>query len=197
MPEGDRMKATIPFEDLACAFVCFRHDPFKPLGLLLGVDDAHSQPGVVHDGQNRVVSDLGLLVFGHLAVVAGRFGSFAASGERMTHCLCQGLERDPVLVMLDRCGRMAKHVTRHVDGSAGPINQFDSVQDEPNQPVDDGFAHVATIPLEQIPLRAEMLSLRMEWVVAHDGDFAVVGCFEESGYLLKVDPCCADVILQP
>src|SRR5207248_328342 len=77
MPEADRMKATIAFEDLTRALVCIRHYPFNPLGLLLGVDDAHSQPGVVDDGQYCVVSDLRLLVFGHLAVVAGRFGSLA------------------------------------------------------------------------------------------------------------------------
>lgn len=47
------------------------------------------------DGQYRVVSDLRLLIFGHLAVVAGRFGSLAARGERMTHCFCQDLKRDP------------------------------------------------------------------------------------------------------
>jgi hypothetical protein len=191
------MKAAVAFEDLACAHVCIRHHPFNPFGLVLGVDQAHRQPGVVHDGQYRVVSDLGLLVFGHLAVVAGRFGSLAAGGEGMTHGLRQDLERDPVLLMLDRCRRVAEHMTRHVDVSAGPINQFDSVQDEPNQPVDDGFAHVATIPLEHIALSAEMLRFRMEWVVAHDGNFAMVGRFEESRYLLKVDPRCTDVILQP
>ena len=68
----------------------------------------------------------------------------------MTHGLRQDLERDHVLLMLDRRGSVAKHVTRYIDVFAGPINQFDSVQDEPDQPVDDGFAHVAAIPLEAL-----------------------------------------------
>jgi hypothetical protein len=37
----------------------------------------------------------------------------------------------------------------------------------------------------------------MEWVVAHDRDFAVVRGFEQSRYLLKLVPRWADVILQP
>jgi len=36
------MKPTIALEDLARALICVCHYPFNPLGLLLGIDDAHS-----------------------------------------------------------------------------------------------------------------------------------------------------------
>ena len=118
------MKATISFQDLARAIVRLGHHPFKPLGLFFWVDDAYGQPGIVHDRRDRVVANLGLLILGHLAVVAGGFGSLAARRECVSHRLRQSRERNAVLVVLDRCGGVTQHVARDVDWNAGPVNQL-------------------------------------------------------------------------
>src|SRR5260221_8232445 len=99
--------------------------------------------------------------------------------------------------MVDRWGRVTKHVARDVDANASPIDQFNAIQDEPNQAIGHRFTEVTSIPLKQIPLRAEVLRLGVRWVVADHRDFAVVLCLEETGYLLELCACGADVIFKP
>ena len=125
MAERHRVEATIALQNLARALVRFRHQPLDPLGLLLRLDDAHGQPGIVHDGQDRVVSDLGFLHFRHLAVIAGGFGRLTVGAERVPHGLGQDLQRHAVLLTLDGRRRMAQQMAGHVDPLARPIDQHD------------------------------------------------------------------------
>ena len=81
----DGMQATVALQDVTGMFVRFGHQTLDALSFLVWLDHAHGQPGIVHDGHDRFVSDLGLLRFGHLAVVAGGLGRLTIGSERMAH----------------------------------------------------------------------------------------------------------------
>ena len=107
------MQATVALQNLARALVRFGYQPLDALGFLLRLDHAHGQPGVIHHGHDRVVSDLGLLRFGHLAVVAGGFGCLTVGAERVAHGFGQDLQRHSVLLPLHGRGRMTQQVAGH------------------------------------------------------------------------------------
>ncbi len=53
------------------------------------------------------------------------------------------------------------------------------------------------LPLKKVPLTPELLSFWVKRVVWDDRYLAPVHGFEQSGHLLQVDACRADVVLQP
>jgi hypothetical protein len=105
--KGDGVQATIALENLASMLVCFRHQTLDAVGFLIRLYHPNGLLGIIQHGHDRFVSDLGLLCFGHLAVVAGGLGCLTLGTERMSHSFSQDLERHSVLLTLHRCCRMA------------------------------------------------------------------------------------------
>ena len=76
------------------------HETLDASGLLIRLDHPHCHAGIVQHGHDGFVSDLGLLRFGHLAVVASGLGGLTIGAERVSHGFSQDLQRHSVLLAL-------------------------------------------------------------------------------------------------
>jgi hypothetical protein len=132
----DGVQGTVALQNATGMLVRFGHQTLEAVSFLVRLDHPNSQPGVIHHGDDRLVTDLGLLRFGHLAVVASCFGCLTVGSERVPHRLGQNLQRHSVLLPLHGGGRMAEQVAGHVDSLARPVDQHHAVDHQVDQAVD-------------------------------------------------------------
>jgi hypothetical protein len=175
--ERNRVEATIPLQDLASLVICFGHQTLDAFGFRVGFDHPNGQLGIIHHGHHRVVSDLSLLSFGHLAVVPGSLRWLTVGAGCMPHCFSQRLQRYSVVLVLDGRRGMTQQVAGHADPFARPINEHNAVEYETNQAVDRVYLQVPLVPLEQVPFGGEVLRLGMLRIIGNPGYMTTMGLF--------------------
>jgi hypothetical protein len=102
MTGRDGMQAPVALQQLAGLPIGVLHELLDPPRFVRGIDYAEGRARIVHDREDRIVPDFGLLVFGHLAVVATRLGRLVAPGQRVPHGLGENIQRHAVILALDR-----------------------------------------------------------------------------------------------
>ena len=123
----DGMQSAVALQNLAGMLVRFGHQALDASSFLFWLDHPHDQLCVIHHGRDRFVSDLGLLYFSHLAVVARGFRCLTVGANRVAHGASQDLQRHAVLLALHGGGGMTQQVAGHANSFARSIDQHHAV----------------------------------------------------------------------